>query len=100
MSNPWERLLGEASRCLYCGFCEPSCPTLGHGGHRGYGPRGRVTLIRLLAEGRLEPTPAVYESLYSCLLCRRCEASCPTGIRVAWLVREARSILSSLALRG
>jgi len=87
-----DQLLREAQRCLYCGFCEPSCPTLRHGPHRGYGPRGRVTLIRLLLEGRLEATPGMVESLYTCLLCRRCEQSCPSGVPVAALVRGARSL--------
>ncbi len=88
-------MLREAQRCLYCGFCEPSCPTLRHGPHRGYGPRGRVTLIRLLLEGRLEATGELAASLYTCLLCRRCEQSCPSGIRVASLVRGARSLLAA-----
>jgi len=91
----WGELLRETERCLYCGFCEPHCPTLRHGPHRGYGPRGRVTVIQLLASGAIDAAGAALEAVYTCLLCRRCEAHCPPGIGVAELVRAARALLAA-----
>ncbi len=79
-----------ASRCLGCGFCEPACPVLRHGPHRGYGPRGRVAAAAAIASGR--PTREALASVYSCLLCRACVSSCPVGLDVAWLSRAARSL--------
>ncbi|MCE4603941.1 MAG: 4Fe-4S dicluster domain-containing protein [Aeropyrum sp.] len=87
-----EFLIVETSKCIYCGFCEPVCPTLPHGRHRGYGPRGRVFIARLVA---LEDfyTDGDEESLYSCLLCGACNEVCPARIDIVRVVREARSLL-------
>ncbi|MCX8196039.1 MAG: (Fe-S)-binding protein [Acidilobaceae archaeon] len=84
--------VSEARRCVLCGFCEPVCPTLYPGGHRGHGPRGRVQLI-LLLEG--SSSRLVEEALYTCLLCGACTQVCPAKIDVAGAVREARAFLRS-----
>ncbi|GAB6148256.1 4Fe-4S dicluster domain-containing protein [Stetteria hydrogenophila] len=85
----WVR--GEASRCMYCGLCEPSCPTLPLGPHRGYGPRGRVYLaLAAVEEGRL--TVEGLASIYSCLLCAACTLACPAGVDVPGVVRAVRSL--------
>ena len=92
-------IIGEASKCLFCGFCEPVCPTLSHGPHRGYGPRGRVRLASMLVEGgRLsgEPLGAVIESIYSCLLCGSCNLACPAGVDIVSVVRASRALLNSI----
>ncbi|MCS7107698.1 MAG: (Fe-S)-binding protein [Acidilobaceae archaeon] len=85
--------LSEASRCVYCGFCEPACPTLYPGGHRGHGPRGRLQLIATLAQNGA--SRLVEEALYTCLLCGACTLLCPAKIDVAGAVREARAYLRS-----
>ena len=90
-----EWALEEASRCLYCGFCEAACPTLPHGPHRGYGPRGRVAIVYRLLRGG-EATEEAVAAIFSCLGCRACTLRCPASIDVAGLVRTARS----LYLRG
>ncbi|ABM81285.1 (Fe-S)-binding protein [Hyperthermus butylicus] len=87
-----ERLASEAGRCAYCGFCEQACPTLPLGSHRGYGPRGRVLLARLLAEDKIEPTRELVASLYTCTLCGACLIYCPAGIDVVNVVRLARML--------
>ncbi|MCE4611779.1 MAG: (Fe-S)-binding protein [Desulfurococcales archaeon] len=82
---------------MYCGFCEPVCPTLPLGRHRGYGPRGRVNLARMVAlDG---PTDGDYESLYTCLLCAACHTACPARIDIVGVVRAARSLIQQ-AKRG
>ncbi len=86
-----EWALEEASKCLYCGFCEAVCPTLPHGPHRGYGPRGRVTIVYRLLSGK-PVTEETVASLFSCLGCRACTLRCPVSIDVAELVRVARSL--------
>ncbi|BAN89844.1 (Fe-S)-binding protein [Aeropyrum camini] len=90
-----EFLKVETSKCIYCGFCEPVCPTLPFGKHRGYGPRGRVFSARLVAlDGKA--TEGDLESLYSCLLCGACMEVCPARIDIVSVVRAARALISGL----
>ncbi|AMD30488.1 MAG: (Fe-S)-binding protein [Acidilobus sp.] len=88
-----EELLREAQKCVYCGFCESVCPTMPFGPHRGYGPRGRVTVLRELLEGTVKLSDEVISSFYSCLLCNACSTVCPARIRVGDLMRSARLLL-------
>lgn len=91
-------LLEEANKCVYCGFCESVCPTLPLGPHRGYGPRGRVTLLKeWLADGSA-PSAEALSSFYSCLLCNACSVVCPAHIRVGDLMRDARALIWSEGL--
>ncbi len=82
----------EAAKCLYCGFCEAVCPTMGHGEHRGYGPRGRVVAALFAVRGKTLDT--VVDALYTCLLCRACREVCPAKVDVADIVRNARALLA------
>jgi len=84
----------EASRCMFCGFCEPVCPTRPLGPHRGYGPRGRVNLALMIARGEADGSREVLESIYSCLLCRACHEKCPAHIDIAGVIRGARALLA------
>lgn len=91
--------LEEALRCLYCGFCEAVCPTLRHGPHRGYGPRGRVFIAASLLRGE-EAGGEALASIYSCLTCMACTVKCPVSINVADIIRVVRSLLFSGSVRG
>ncbi len=89
----------EAAKCMYCGFCEAACPTLEHGPHRAYGPRGRVYLSRMALEtGRLGGEGAA--GVYTCLLCAACVPRCPAGIDIPGLVRAVRSLVSAGAVEA
>ena len=92
-----EWLEQEVSKCVYCGFCEAVCPTLHAGGHRGYGPRGRINIIKKIVRDGEEPTPEALNSLYTCLLCGACDLQCPVGIRIAQAIREARPLVNRMA---
>ena len=87
------RIIEEASKCSYCGFCEQSCPTLPLGPHRGYGPRGRVYLALLFRKKVLTETREFRKSVFTCLLCAACTLNCPAGIDVPNLVRLVRHVL-------
>ena len=84
----------EASKCIYCGFCEPVCPTLPEGPHRGYGPRGRVYLSLILAKTGSASREAL-DSLYSCLLCYACHEACPAEVDIVGIVRTARRLVAA-----
>ena len=86
------RLAALADQCVMCGLCLPFCPTYAVGREEGESPRGRIALIKSLAEGRLTATPRVLEHLDSCLACRRCEAVCPANVQYGELIAGARAM--------
>ncbi|MGQ9825465.1 MAG: (Fe-S)-binding protein [Desulfotomaculales bacterium] len=77
-------------RCVHCGMCVRNCPTFQETGLEMDSPRGRVQLLRGLNRGELAAGPGLFRTIWSCLDCRACEAACPSGVRVGFLVEEAR----------
>lgn len=58
-------------------------------------PRGRITLIQALAQGQVAVDRYAYEVLNSCLLCRRCEAMCPSEVPFAMVMDQGRALVRS-----
>lgn len=78
--------------CIRCGLCLPTCPTYVETLREPSSPRGRIHLISMVAEGRLDiNTPGFVEQMYQCLDCRACEAVCPSGVEYGQLVETART---------
>ena len=78
--------------CIRCGLCLPSCPTYLETMTETSGPRGRISLIKAVGEGRLDlRSPGFVEQMSECLDCRACEAVCPSGVRYGELVETARA---------
>ena len=76
--------------CVHCGLCLNSCPTYRITGAESSSPRGRIHLMRSIAEGGLDPDAGVKEELDYCLLCRNCESVCPSGVQFGQLMEGAR----------
>src|SRR5580700_1124976 len=58
--------------CVHCGLCLEACPTYVLTRAEMDSPRGRIYLMKALAEGRLELDAAAVRHLELCLECRGC----------------------------
>ena len=76
-------------KCMHCGMCLPVCPTYDLTKMEKYSPRGRIRLIKAVAEGELDITPNFVYSLDFCLDCQACVTACPAGVEYGLLVEAA-----------
>lgn len=81
--------------CVHCGLCLTSCPTYRATGRETSSPRGRIYLMRGLAEGRLESSELLEEEAFLCLGCRACETACPSGVQYGQMLEQTRAIVRS-----
>ena len=72
--------------CIHCGLCTASCPTYVETLDENDSPRGRIYLMRSVADGRLGFSPDVRNHLNRCLDCRACESACPSGVHYGQLI--------------
>jgi glycolate oxidase iron-sulfur subunit len=70
----------------------PTCPTYVETLAETSSPRGRIALIKAVAEKRLDLTdPGFMQQMSECLDCRACEATCPSGVAYGQLLEPARA---------
>ena len=79
-------------QCMHCGMCLPTCPTYAATLKETSSPRGRIALMRAVADGKLEPdSPLFADEMYFCLGCLACVTACPAGVDYADLFEHARA---------
>ncbi|HMO58628.1 MAG TPA: heterodisulfide reductase-related iron-sulfur binding cluster [Roseiflexaceae bacterium] len=94
--TPAESLINA---CVHCGLCLSSCPTYRETGLEQYSPRGRIYLMKSVAEGRIGLDSAVFqEQMDACLNCRACEAVCPSGVQYGQILEASRAQIETARL--
>ncbi|MFY0545820.1 (Fe-S)-binding protein [Brevibacillus sp. H7] len=83
----------ELSNCMRCGFCQPACPTFRETGYEAASPRGRIALMKAVADGIMEPDQDFVDQMNLCLGCRACEPVCPAGVHYGQLIEQARDAI-------
>jgi glycolate oxidase iron-sulfur subunit len=78
-------------QCMHCGLCLPTCPTYDATKVERHSPRGRISLMRAIADERLETTKTFADEMYFCLGCLACMTACPAGVNYAELFEHARA---------
>src|SRR5271154_6697610 len=86
--------------CVHCGLCAEACPTYIVTRSEMDSPRGRIYLMKSLAEGRIELDDDAARHLDLCLGCRGCETACPSGVHYGLLIGGARSFVEHNHRRG
>ena len=78
-------------QCMHCGMCLPTCPTYDTTKKERNSPRGRIALMRAIADGELAITKTFADEMSYCLGCLACQTACPAGVDYAQLFETARS---------
>jgi glycolate oxidase iron-sulfur subunit len=84
--------------CVHCGFCLPTCPTYDLWSEEMDSPRGRIVLMKELADGELSPQLVTH--IDRCLGCMSCVSACPSGVRYDLLVNHTRAEIEQRHRRG
>jgi len=100
MNENWEAVYERTLDCVHCGLCLPTCPTYRETGRESSSPRGRIYMLRAVAEDRTPLSAAIAEEAYLCLGCRACETACPSGVAFGSMLEHARAEIDRSGLRS
>jgi glycolate oxidase iron-sulfur subunit len=94
---PSARLIDQ---CVHCGFCLPTCPTYVQWGEEMDSPRGRIYLMKAVAEQRVEVDATYVQHIDACLGCVGCVTACPSGVQYGTLIEQARAQIERVYARS
>ena len=78
-------------QCMHCGMCLPTCPTYLTTKVERHSPRGRIALMRAVADGRFEAGAELAKEMNYCLGCLACTTACPAGVDYTTMFETARA---------
>lgn len=97
VGTPLAQAAAGLDLCVHCGFCLNACPTYLALEDENDSPRGRLVLMRALAEGTVALDDAgAGVHLDRCLGCRGCETACPSGVPYGALLEATRATMVSV----
>ncbi|SDI45780.1 (Fe-S)-binding protein [Natribacillus halophilus] len=78
--------------CVQCGYCLPACPTYKTMEKETHSPRGRINLVKMVAEGKAS-IEDMKEPIEKCLGCMACTTVCPTHVQYGEIFESAKEVL-------
>lgn len=90
-----ESYKNEVFRCIKCGACRAVCPTFTALLDESMGTRGRMSLVEAVIDGRLGLTEGFKKRVTSCIDCKACVISCPSGVRVDEIIYAAKAQIAT-----
>jgi glycolate oxidase iron-sulfur subunit len=79
--------------CVQCGYCLPACPTYETMGRETHSPRGRINLVKMVAEGKMD-IEDLRDPIEKCLGCQACVTACPTNTQYGRILEGAKEVLN------
>ena len=83
---------------MHCGLCLPTCPTYDATHMEKNSPRGRIALMRAIADDKIVATEAFADEMYFCLGCLACMTACPAVCSRSSLRSGARRCVTVLSV--
>lgn len=77
-------------QCSRCGFCQAVCPVYGSTLRPALNARGKMLLLKEVMDGKIDLNEELIESLFQCTTCASCTLSCPSGVKVPEIIKQAR----------
>jgi len=86
-------LIDEIKECSKCGICRAVCPVFLVANNEVMSPRGRISLVEAMLEGKLSLSGRYVDNIRTCIKCTRCADVCPSGVRPEKIIQSAREML-------
>ncbi|KEF39999.1 Fe-S oxidoreductase [Schinkia azotoformans MEV2011] len=84
----------DTNKCIQCGYCLPVCPTYKMMGKETASPRGRINLVKMAAERKIDIEEHLTEPIDLCLGCRACEVACPVNVPYGHILESAKEVIT------
>ncbi|QQZ07720.1 (Fe-S)-binding protein [Heyndrickxia vini] len=94
VKNLHDKTYNWTNQCVQCGYCLPVCPTYESMGKESASPRGRINLVKMAAEGKIDISEHMAEPIELCLGCRACEIACPVGVPYGHMLEAAKDAIA------
>lgn len=82
--------INELDKCSSCGACHSVCPVYQLSGRESLSARGRINLLKAMADGDFKSSRIGQGIFNRCLLCYACMTVCPSGVNTENIWTEAR----------